>query len=287
MIKSYPDRINEFQKAFEQSDFLLVGSGAGLSTSDGLQYGGKRFEENFPEYIKKYKLTDMYSSAFYPFETSEERWGYWSRHILLNRYTYQPGQVYKNLFDLLRSKDHFVITTNGDALFEKTGFDLERIFSVQGDYAKFQCTKACHDTLYDNEEQIRQMVLETKNLKVPREMIPTCPVCGEEMDANLRRDQFFVEDQAWHQSAERYQEFLFSISSKPTLLLELGVGYNTPSIIKYPFEEITANHDQARLIRINKDYPEISQKNAAKTISFSEDIGMVLNDITLSFLAKN
>lgn len=278
MSKNYQDKINRCQEVINKAKFILIGAGAGLSTSDGLEYGGERFQKHFQDYIEKYGLTDMYSSAFYPFPSREERWGYWSRHIELNRYDYQPGPVYTKLLGLVIEKDHFVITTNADALFRKAGFDPEKIFAVQGDYGKYQCTKACHNSLYDNEENIKEMVQSINNLRVPSELIPICPVCGEDLDTNLRRDQYFVEDENWHQAAERYQAVQATASELPLVLLELGVGYNTPSIIKYPFEEITSKQENATLIRINKDYPEASHQNAVKTIAFNEDIGQVLND---------
>jgi len=281
MNKNYQDRIARCRKAIDQADQILIGAGAGLSTSDGLNYGGKRFQDNFPKYIEKYGLTDMYSSAFYPFETREERWGYWSRHIKLNRYDYRPGLVYEELLGLVKGKNYFVVTTNADALFPKSGFDHKRVFSVQGDYGKFQCSRACHNKLYENEELIRHMVQEERDCAIPEELIPVCPVCGEEMDANLRVDKYFIEDRDWHQSADRYQIYFSKIGEQPIVLLELGVGYNTPSIIKYPFEEITSKHEKATLIRINKDHPEISEQNASKTIAFEQDIGQVLNDLTL------
>lgn len=279
MNENYQDRIARFRETLAQAELILIGAGAGLSTSDGLNYGGDRFQKNFPDYIERYGLTDMYSSAFFPFDTREERWGYWSRHINLNRFIYQPGPVYKNLLDFMKGKIYFIITTNADALFLKSGFQQDRIFAVQGDYGKFQCSRACHDTLYDNDQSIEQMIREEQDCRIPSELIPICPVCGEELDANLRRDRYFVEDQDWHQSAERYQIFLSNFIEQPIVLLELGVGYNTPSIIKYPFESITTSYENATLIRINKDHPEVSDQNAEKTIVFDQDIGQVFNDL--------
>jgi len=281
MNKNYQDKIARCRTAIDQVDHILIGSGAGLSTSDGLNYSGNRFKDNFPDYIKKYGLTDMYSSAFFPFETREERWGYWSRHIKLNRYDYKPGLVYEELLGLVKGKNYFIVTTNADALFQKSGFNQERIFMVQGNYGKFQCSRACHDKLYENEELIRHMVREERDCTIPTELIPVCPICGEEMEANLRMDKFFIEDRDWHQSADRYQTYLSELGEQPVVLLELGVGYNTPSIIKYPFEDITLKHKKGTLIRINKDHPEISEQNASKTIAFEQDIGQVLNDLTL------
>ena len=281
MNSNYQGRIDRCQEVIANAESILIGAGAGLSTSDGLEYGGERFQKHFQDYIEKYNLTDMYSSAFYPFPSREERWGYWSRHIHVNRYGYQPGSVYSNLLKLVKMKDHFVITTNADALFFKAGFYPEKIFAVQGDYGKYQCAKACHDSLYDNEESINELIQAEDNFRVPSELIPICPVCGEDQDANLRRDQYFVEDENWHRSAKRYQTFLNTTTNRPLVLLELGVGYNTPSIIKYPFEEITARNEKANLIRINKDYPESSDQNSGKTITFKKDIGQVLSDLFL------
>jgi len=276
MNGNYQDRLEKARQAIQDAEVVLIGGGAGLSASAGLVCNGERFTSHFADFIARYGLTDMYSSAFYPFHTQEEKWAYWSRHIKLNRYDAAVGQAYLDLLRFVREKAHFVITTNVDAQFYKAGFAPENIFAVQGDYGKLQCAQACHSTLYDNEEMVRHMVLAQSDCRIPADLIPKCPQCGGVMEPNLRKDQCFVEDDAWHKAQNRYAQFLAALGAKPFVLLELGVGYNTPSIIKFPFEQIAARHPAATLIRINKDYPEISRLNQAKTIAFEQDIGEII-----------
>lgn len=277
MNASYDDKLNNLRQAIRNAETILIGGGAGLSTSAGLRYSGERFTSNFSDFISRYGLTDMYSAGFYPFPTQEEKWAYWSRHIKLNRYDPDPGQVYNDLLSIVKEKTFFVITTNVDAQFEKAGFTHERIFAVQGDYGKLQCATACHQTLYDNEDMVRQMVEEQIDCRIPSHQIPECPRCGGPMEPNLRKDQFFVEDDAWHRASSRYHQFLADLGQKSLVLFELGVGYNTPTIIKIPFERLTAQHPNATLVRINKDYPDVSQMNQTRTIAFSQDIVEVVD----------
>lgn len=276
MNASYHDRLQKTRKVIRNAGAILIGGGAGLSTSAGLRYGGERFTSHFADFIARYGMTDMYSAGFYPFRTQEEKWAYWSRHIKANRYDPGPGQVYCDLLRLVEEKTYFVITTNVDAQFDKAGFGHKKIFAVQGDYGRLQCAKACHLTLYDNEEMIRQMVSEQIDCRIPSRLVPECPQCGGFMEPNIRKDSFFVEDDAWHLASRRYQRFVASLGDKPLVLLELGVGYNTPIIIKTPFERITAQHPNAALVRMNIDYPEASRVNRARTIAFARDIGEVI-----------
>ena len=272
MNANYYAKLQKARQVIQNAEVILIGGGAGLSTSAGLRYSGERFTSHFADFIARYGLTDMYSAGFYPFRTQEEKWAYWSRHIKVNRYDPGPGQVYCNLLKLVKDKAYYVITTNVDAQFEKAGFVNEKIFAVQGDYGKLQCAKACHQTLYDNEDMTRQMVSEQSDCHIPSYLVPKCPRCGEFMEPNIRKDQFFVEDDAWHQASSRYLQFVAALGDKPFVLLELGVGYNTPTIIKFPFERITAQHPNATLVRMNKNYPEVSPMNQAKTIAFNQDI---------------
>lgn len=276
MNASYHEKLNNVREAVRNAEAILIGGGAGLSASDGLVYNGERFTSLFTDFISRYGLTDMYSAGFYPFPTQEEKWAYWSRHIKANRYDPEPGQVYDALLRLVGDKICFVITTNADALFEKARFPKKRIFAVQGDYGKRQCATACHQALYDNEDMVRQMVVEQTNCRIPSGLVPKCPRCGGFMEPNLRKDQFFVEDDEWHLASGRYRQFLETIDTHPLVLLELGVGYNTPTIIKHPFERITAQHPNATLVRVNRDYPEVSRINQGKTIAFDQDIAKVV-----------
>lgn len=276
---SYIENIKKLRKLLNEADFILLGAGAGLSTAAGLNYGGERFERNFPDFIKKYTLTDMYSSGFYPFKSENEKWAYWSRHIKVNRFSSDGVKMYEDLLSLVEKKEYFILTTNADGLFKRTGFDENRIFMPQGDYAKIQCAVPCCQKLYDDEKMIKEMVKEQNECKIPTSLIPKCPVCGGKMEVNVRKDNTFVEDEVWHKENENYQNFLKKCVGKKTLFLEMGVGYNTPTIIKFAFENLVANNKNANLVRFNKDYPEISQTNKDKTLVFSKDINKIIQNL--------
>lgn len=271
--------IQQLKRAVEQADAILIGAGAGLSTSAGFTYTGKRFEENFEDFEKKYGFHDMYSPGFYPFATLEEKWAYWSRHIYLNRYQDPPKPVYRNLLNLVGSKDYFVLTTNVDHCFQKAGFCKQRLFYTQGDLGLWQCSKPCHQKTYDNEEIVRRMVEEQKDLRVPSELVPHCPVCGATMSMNLRVDGTFVEDEGWHQAARRYQSFVEDHRNSRILLLELGVGGNTPVIIKYPFWRMTRQNPQAVYACINYGEAFAPEEILDRSICIDGDIGEIVNQL--------
>ncbi len=245
------DRINRFREALFSADIVVIGAGAGLSTAAGFTYSGERFEKYFSDFGEKYGFSDMYAGGFYPYRTPEEHWAYWSRYILVNRYMDPPKPVYRELFDLVKDKDYFVITTNVDHCFQKAGFDKNRLFYTQGDYGLFQCSVPCHNQTYDNEELIRRMVAEQREMRIPTELIPRCPVCGKPMTMNLRADDKFVQDEGWDTACERYERFISKHKQDNILYLELGVGYNTPAIIKYPFWRLTAQNKRATYACIN------------------------------------
>lgn len=273
------DTIITLRKLVDESDTILIGAGSGLSTAGGLNYEGKRFTENFADFIAEYNLTDMYSSAFYPFKTKEEKWAYFSRHIKLNRYDVEVLGVYKNLLKLVENKNYFVITTNGDGQFEEAGFDTNKLFATQGDYRKFQCSKPCHDRLYDNEEMVMKMVELQSNCKIPSELIPKCPVCGEDLAPHLRMDGSFVEDEDWHKCSKRYTNFVRLAKDKKLLLLELGIGFNTPSIIRWPFEQLSIKYRNSYLVRLNKDNIEPSYPISDNNLLLKVDITEMLDRI--------
>ena len=275
-MEKFVQRLDNFVKTINEADYIIIGAGAGLSTAAGIEYTGKRFEDNFKDYIDEYGFTDLYSSGFYPFKTSEEKWAYWARHIAINRFDVGETEVYTKLRQLVEDKDYFVLTTNVESQFMINGFDTKRIFATQGDYGLLQCSKPCHDKLYNNEKQVREWIAKTKDFKIPTELIPKCPICGSEMDINLRKDDTFVEDDAWRVMRKNYEDFLSRIDGK-LALLEIGVGFNTPAIIRYPFEQITYNSDNTTLIRINKEYADAIAENKDKTISFDEDVLEILN----------
>ncbi len=276
---SYESRLLELRNALEHADYVVIGAGAGLSAAAGITYSGERFTDNFTDFIAKYGLTDMYSSAFYPFKTEEERWAYWARHILMNRYDEPVTDLYRLLFEIIKEKDYFVITTNVDGQFEKSGFNKERIFAVQGDYAYLQCANGCHDKLYYNESLIREMEQKTKDCRIPSELVPRCPVCGGKMDVHVRKDRYFVQDNQWYESYERYQDYMEKACNGNTLLLELGVGYNTPTIIRFPFERLATQRRNITLVRINKDYPN-ARMDVVDFIPFYEDIKLILQSLS-------
>ena len=231
--------------AFDAADAVLVGAGAGLSTAAGLTYSGARFHEHFSDFIEKYGFTDMYSGGFFPFPSEEERWAYWSRYIKINRYDPMPTPLYEHLLEALGEKDFFVLTTNVDHCFQRAGFPKGRLFYTQGDYGLWQCSVPCHARTYDNEATALRMVAEQRDMRVPAELVPHCPVCGEPMTMNLRADDTFVEDEGWHAAAARYQDFVRRHRGSRLLLLEIGVGANTPVIIKFPFWQMAAENPRA------------------------------------------
>ena len=280
MKENYNDRTLKAKQIIANADYILIGAGAGLSTAGGFEYSGEKFEKYFKDFGDKYGFKDMYSGGFYPYATEEERWAYWSRYVYINRYLEQTSnKAYAKLFDLVKDKEYFVITTNVDHQFQIAGFDKNKLFYTQGDYGLFQCSVPCHDKTYDNKELIEKMYREQKDGKVPSDLIPKCPVCGRNMEMNLRADDKFVQDAGWYEHAKLYQDFIDKLKGKKVVLIEIGVGYNTPAIIKYPFERMTYQNKNFNLIRINKDYPIASEEISSKTICFDEDTMQVLQDL--------
>ena len=252
-------QIDRLKQVLGTADAVLIGVGAGLSASAGLTYSGERFERYFSDFHQRYGITDMYSGGFYPYDTLEEYWAWWSRHIFYNRYADAPVPVYQVLLSLVKNKDYFVLTTNVDHQFQKAGFDKQRLFYTQGDYGLWQCSKACHNKTYDNESSVRRMVEQQQDMKIPSELIPHCPVCGAPMIMNLRCDDTFVQDEGWYAAAERYSDFVKQHRSGKILYLELGVGNNTPAIIKYPFWRMTLQNPNAIYASINLENMMIPQ----------------------------
>ena len=269
----------KLRAALDEADAVVIGAGAGLSTSAGFTYDGERFRKYFADFEAKYGFHDMYSGGFYPYASPEEHWAYWSRYILINRYTDAPKPVYENLLRLVRDKDYFVITTNVDHCFQKAGFDKKRLFYTQGDYGLFQCSEPCCRETWDNEAVIRQMVAKQKDMKIPSALVPRCPHCGKPLTMNLRADDSFVEDEGWHAAAERYANFLRTREGQKILFLELGVGYNTPVIIKYPFWQMTAKNPRATYACINRGEVFCPAEIADRAVCIDGDIGDILSRI--------
>lgn len=274
--ETYNEKIQRLGNALEEADAVIIGAGAGLSTSAGFVYDGERFEKYFGDFKEKYGFRDMYSGGFYPYDTLEEHWAYWSRYIYINRYMDAPKPVYDELLALVKDKDYFVLTTNVDHCFQKAGFDRKRLFYTQGDYGLFQCSQPCCQQTWDNETVIRQMVEQQKDMRVPSELVPHCPNCGKPMSMNLRSDDTFVQDEGWYAAAERYSEFARRHQGMKTLYLELGVGYNTPGIIKYPFWQAVYRNREAAYACINYGDAAAPQEIAEQSICIDGDIGEVL-----------
>lgn len=271
--------IGKLQTAISEADTIIIGAGAGLSASAGFVYTGKRFDKYFSDFAEKYGFQDMYTGGFYPYQTMEEHWGYWSRYVMINRYMDPPKPVYQNLLELVKNKDYFVLTTNVDHCFQKAGFDKQRLFYTQGDYGLLQCSVPCCQETFDNEAVIRQMVSEQVEMAVPSRLLPVCPHCGKPMTMNLRSDNHFVEDAGWHEAAGRYENHLKRNRDRNVLFLELGTGYNTPGIIKYPFWQMTNAWDNAFYACINLQEAAVPAEIQKKSICINEDIGVVLQKL--------
>lgn len=277
--ESYSEQINRLKNEIENADAIVIGAGAGMSASAGFTYDGERFEKHFADFHQKYGITDMYSGGFYPYNSLEKYWAWWSRHIYVNRYDIAAGKPYTDLLNIVKNKDYFVLTTNVDHQFQLAGFDKKRLFYTQGDYGLWQCSKACHDKTYDNEETVRQMVSEQKDLKIPSELIPKCPVCGAPMTMNLRCDASFVQDEGWYAAASRYEDFIRRHKGLRILFFELGVGANTPVIIKYPFWKMAAENKQATYACINYGEAVAPREIEKQSICINDDISKVLKDL--------
>ncbi len=278
-------QMEKLKRELNGSDAIVIGAGAGLSAAAGFSYSGERFRQHFSDFEERYGFHDMYSGGFYPYETQEEYWAYWSRYIQINRYEKAPKPVYDTLLQLVRDKDYFVLTTNVDHCFQKAGFDKNRLFYTQGDYGLFQCSEPCCQKTYENKELIEGMVKEQKDMKIPTELIPKCPHCGRAMAMNLRSDDCFAEDEGWHKAANRYSDFLRRREGLRILFLELGVGYNTPGIIKYPFWQMTAENPRAAYICINKGEAACPRELRDRAICIDGDIGEIAAQIGAAYAA--
>lgn len=280
-MSSFIERIKIAHEKLVGADAIVIGAGAGLSAAAGLDYSGPQFKKDFADYIAKYGFPDLYSSSFHEFPTEEERWTRWARHIDYARFRPEAFPLYRELLGLVEGRNYFVITTNVDAQFRKAGFDPEKIFEVQGDYGLMQCAVGCHPKVYSDKTTVEEILRHSHDLTVDRKYVPVCPVCGGNMDVHVRKDQFFVQDERWDGEAIRYEQFMTRYADKGSIvLLELGIGFNTPAIIRFPFEQVTYRNPRATLIRLNTDYPEGARENASRTISFTENMSRVIAALT-------
>lgn len=273
------EQIEKLKKELAQADAVVIGAGAGLSAAAGFSYTGERFQRYFSDFEAKYGFHDMYSGGFYPYPAPEEHWAYWSRYIYVNRYMDAPKPVYDRLLQLVKDKDYFVITTNVDHCFQKAGFDKHRLFYTQGDYGLFQCSEPCCQETFENEDRVRKMMERQQDMRIPAELLPVCPHCGKPLTMNLRSDGRFVEDEGWRLAAERYSHFARTRKDQRILFLELGVGYNTPSIIKYPFWQMTARNSRATYACINDGEAVCPGEIKKQSICIDHDIETVLEDL--------
>lgn len=277
--KNFSDKINRVKDLLKSADAVVIGAGAGLSTSAGFEYSGERFEKYFSDFAEKYGITDMYSGGFYPYQTLEEYWAWWSRQIYCNRYIDAPKPLYQKLLSLVKDKDCFVITTNVDHCFQKSGFDKQRLFYMQGDYGLFQCSEPCCQKTYDNEELVLKMVQSQKNMKIPSELVPYCPNCGQPMTTNLRCDDSFVQDEGWYKAKNRYDDFIRRHEGLKTVFLELGVGNNTPVWIKYPFQKMTAQNPNASYVCVNLGCVYAPPEIKGQSVCIDSDILTVIDKL--------
>ena len=275
--REFEKKMERFRTALQEKNTILIGAGAGLSTSAGFTYSGERFRKYFADFEQKYGFHDMYSGGFYPYDTLEEYWAWGSRHIFYNRYVDAPLPVYQELLALVKDKDYFVLTTNVDHQFQRAGFDKKRLFYTQGDYGLWQCSRACHNKTYDNEDTVRQMIDQQQDMEIPSELIPRCPVCGAPMIMNLRCDDTFVQDEGWYAARNQYSDFVRRHKHGTVLYLELGVGNNTPVIIKYPFWKYTLENPEAVYACVNFGQAYAPRKIAERSVCLDADIGRILS----------
>ena len=278
-ITNYSARLEYTRQLIAEADYILIGAGAGLSAAAGLEYTGEEFQREFRPWIERYGITDLYSSSFYPFPSEEERWAYWARHIWFARFRPAATELYLKLFRCIKEKEYFVITTNVDAQFEKAGFAKKRIFATQGDYAYLQARSGNPKTLVYNEAWVKEALAATHDCRIPARLVPRHPQTGELMTPNLRCDATFVEDTYWHTQAEAFQAFVENAFERKLLLLEFGVGFNTPVIIRFPFEKIALTAPQTTLVRFNRDHPQLQFDAIENFVCFTEELPLVIENL--------
>ena len=282
----YDEQIERAAARIREADYVLLGAGAGMSTAAGAEYGGRFFEENFAEFQAVYGkgpyMQDMYSAGFYPFPDQESKWGLWSHLALLAGVDLDVTPLHRTLLNALTGKKLFLLSTNADHQFEKAGLPTDQIFQTQGSYRLIQCKRGCHPKTYDAEDLFRQMERKRVNGRIPHELVPKCPVCGGDMAMNLRVDDCFVEDENWHAAEARFSRFLSECEDGKTVLLELGVGFNTPTIIRFPFEKLAREHENISLIRLSRSKAMVPASLGDRAVGINADMAKSIEDIAKS-----
>ena len=293
---SREESFKKLREAINNADAIVIGAGAGLSTAAGFTYSGERFQKYFFDFARRFGIRDIYSGGFYPFPDKETFWAWWARHIYYNRYIDASNPVYSNLFKLVEGKDYFVITTNVDHQFQKAGFDKKRLFYTQGDYGLFQSVNRKIQKTYDNEEWVMnameaQGFVKDENgvyqppengellMRIPTELIPKCPDDNSDLTLNLRSDDSFVEDEGWHRASAVYADFLHRHEDLRVLYLEIGVGANTPVIVKYPFWQMTLKNDNATYACLNYNEAFCPVEIQVQSICINGDANEIIKEL--------
>ena len=260
-----------------EADAVVVGIGAGLSAADGFTYIGPRFQEAFPDFIAKYGFLDMLQASLFDFESTEEYWAFQSRFVALNYLDQPVGASYRLLRELLETKPYHIITTNADNAFDVAGYDMDKVFHIQGEYGLWQCSRHCHDQTYRDDAAIRQMIAQQADMKIPYDLIPRCPRCDAPFEINKRNaEKGMVESPDFFAQKARYDAFLAEHQRGKVLYLELGVGFTTPQYIKTPFQTHTQQNPDALFVSLNQKYYRIPLPIRQRSLTLSQDLADLL-----------
>lgn len=271
--------LQKLAQELNKADAVLVGAGTGLSEAAGFTRTAPYFTRHFSDFIDKYGFEDLCTAARFNYPSQEEKWAFWSRAIYLYRYSPAPRPVYNTLFEIIKDKDYFVITTTADHMFQKSGFDSDRLFYTYGDYGTWQCSQPCNDATYDNEDAVRKMMEAQRDMKVPRSLIPICPACGRKMKVNLLTDDSFVENDGWYRAEERYEHYVRSHKSGRIVFLDIGTTASTPIIIKCPFTQMTYENPLATYATIADCALPEAEEIKDRALYVNNDIEQSLNQL--------
>ena len=277
------NRIKQGKELIDEADAIVVGIGSGLSAAGGLNFTNEDLVKQFyPEYYELgFKCIFDIISLYWSMDrcSPEQFWSFWARHIKEIRFDPPVTKPYEDLAKILKNKNYFVINTNVDGQYEKSDLDKERVFAPQGNYSLLQCSLPCSNDVYDDKEIIERMV---KNMPdkfhIRTEDVPKCPHCGRFLIPNLRSGANFVEKPHIKKRKE-YQKFIEDNvkDDKKIVFLEIGVGFNSPGVIRTPFNYMTYEIPNAKLIRINLNDPNVPHEIKSKTIIIQDDIKKVLS----------